>query len=366
MAVPAFDPKELNIVEELPGFFPGAPTTPRYDFPIPMREAVLALYNREPLWQITGTGLEQQILRTSVSPDGHRAATPGERPKKGEISLDMFGVEWEYVEWGPNAVLPGAAMVRPGNPKLKDANEWRDKLVWPDVDSWDWEAAEIEYKENLVPDRSVVCFLACGWFERLISLMDFEGALMAMIDEDQTDAVKAFFAKMSEHWIKVIDKYLEHFPDIDVFSIHDDWGSQRETFFAPAVVADIIVPNMRVVTDHIHSKGRFCDHHSCGFLHKQIPNIIAAGWDSWSPQLDLNDCKELHDLYGDKLIIGAFPAQYDYEKTPEDEQRAIAKAYADTFCDPKKPTMLNFYSGMRLPRPFREELYIRSRENYSR
>ena len=359
MAVPVFDPKELTIVEEMPGFFPGAPTVPRYDFPVPMREGVIALYNREPLWQVTG--MEQKIFTPRVNPDNRRGPAPGgDRPKNGDITTDLFGVEWEYVE------IVGASMVRPGAPMLKDANEWRDKLVWPDVSSWDWETAVKEYEADLSPDKFYLTFIASGWFERLISLMDFEGALLALIDEDQTDAVKALFARLSELWIEVIGNYFEHFPQINAICIHDDWGSQRETFFSPAVVAEMIVPHMRKVTDFIHSKGRFCDFHSCGLLHKQIPNMIGAGWDSWSSQLDLNDCKMLHELYGDKIIIGAFPEPFDHETTPEDKQRAIAKAYADQFCDPKKPSMLNFYSGMRLTRPFREELYARSRENYSR
>jgi len=40
----------------------------------------------------------------------------------------------------------------------------------------------------------VLAWLINGfWFERLISFMGFEGAAEALIDEDQTDAVKAIF-----------------------------------------------------------------------------------------------------------------------------------------------------------------------------
>ena len=357
MAIPAFDPKELTITEESPGFFPGAPTVPVYSFPVTRKEAVIALYNREPIWQITGTAMEQKILQPKGNPDASARGGPGRAAEEGQ-NFDMFGVEWEYVP------IVGASMVRPGKPMLADANEWYDKLVWPDVNTWDLAGPAAEINKDVTKDASYICFLACGWFERLISLMDFEAALVAMIDEDQTDAVKALFFKLSELWIKVIEKYFELYPQIDVICIHDDWGSQRETFFSPAIVSDIIVPAMRMVTDYVHSKGKFCDLHSCGLLHKQIPNMIAAGWDSWSPQLVINDCKLLHDLYGDKIIIGAFHPEFDPATTSEEDQRAIARQYADTFCDPKKPSMLNFYNGMRLERAFREELYIRSRENY--
>ena len=121
---------------------------------------------------------------------------------------------------------------------------------------------------------------------------------------------------------------------------------------------------MKKVTDHLHNKGKFCDFHSCGQLEKQIPNMIAAGWDSWSPQVEINDTDKLYNKFGDKLIIGVVP---DYDPAASKEiQRTAAIEFADKYCDPQKPSMLNFYSNFRLTRAFREGLYKRSRENYSR
>jgi hypothetical protein len=34
--------------------------------------------------------------------------------------------------------------------------------------------------------------------------MDFEGAILAMIDEDQKDAVNAFFEKLTDLYIKLM------------------------------------------------------------------------------------------------------------------------------------------------------------------
>lgn len=358
MAIPAFDQKEMRVVSEIQSF-PGAPLIPVFDFPVSPREGVIALYKREPLWQITG--MEQKIFNPAVNPDNIAkclvADGSGMRAMSG--GKDIFGIEWEYVKQA------GGPMVRPGKPLLSDANEWYDKVIWPDIDSWDWAGAAKENEEFLNTENYVLTFLFTGWFERLITFMDFEPAIMALIDEDQQDAVKALFDKLSDLYIKIIDKYLECFPHVDGFCIHDDWGSQRDTFFSPDVVAEMIVPYMKKVTDHLHSRGKFCDLHSCGQLLKQIPNIIAAGWDSWSGQLLINDSAKLYELYGDRLIIGIVPEQYN-PAMPEDEQRSIARDIADRFCDPKKPSMINFYSNMMLSRAFREELYTRSRESYSK
>ncbi|MDR0906916.1 MAG: methyltransferase [Oscillospiraceae bacterium] len=358
MSVPKFDPKELNIVSEISSF-PGAPTISVYSFPVTPREAVIAMYKREAVWQITG--MEQKMFNPRINPDNIVKALVSDGP--GRLAAaggkDIFGIEWEYV------AQVGGSTVRPGTPFLADANEWYDKVVWPDIDSWDWAGAAKENEQYLATDNYVISYLFTGWYERLISFMDFEPAIMAMVDEDQTDAVKALFDKLSDLYIRIIDKYLEYFPQIDGFCVHDDWGSQKDTFFSPAIVTEMIVPYMKRVTDHLHSKGKFCDLHSCGQLFKQIPNIIAAGWDSWSGQLEINDFTKLYDAFGDKLIIGIATDPSVSPAASEDELRAAAVDFADKFCDAKKPSMLNFYSNMSLPRVFREELYIRSREHYS-
>ena len=357
MAVPKFDPNEMIIAAELPSF-PGAPTIPVFSFPMTPKNAVKAMYKREAVWQITG--MEQKMFNPRLNPDnvakcfvadgiGGRATTGG---------IDMFGIEWEFVQQA------GGSMVRPGTPLLSDANEWYDKLVWPDINTWDWEGSVEPNKEFLDNDSYILSFFFTGWYERLMTFMDFEGAIMAMVDEDQQDAVKALFDKLSDLYIDILDKYLEYFPQVDGFCFHDDWGSQRDTFFSPELVAEMIVPYMKRVTDHLHSKGKFCDLHSCGQLEKQIPNMIAAGWDSWSPQVGINDTEKLYEKFGEGIIIGMVP-HYDATAS-EDTQRDAATEFADKCCDPKKISMLNFYSNFGLSRAFREGLYKRSRENYSR
>ena len=63
------------------------------------------------------------------------------------------------------------------------------------------------------------------------------------------------------------------------------------------------MPAMRRLTDHIHSRGCYADFHSCGHLELQVPNMIAAGWDSWSG-MPMNDTQMLYEKYGDQILIG--------------------------------------------------------------
>jgi uroporphyrinogen-III decarboxylase len=154
---------------------------------------------------------------------------------------------------------------------------------------------------------------------------------------------------------------MTYFPGIDGFNIHDDWGSQKETFFSPAVAEEMLVPYMRRLIDFLHSKGKFCDFHCCGQNLKQVPNMIKTGWDSWSGQ-PMNDTAKIYELYGDQILIGVYP-----ELAPdasEEEQRKAAKVYAEKFCNPNKPSLLA--GGFFLPQPFREELYKQSRICYAK
>ena len=124
----------------------------------------------------------------------------------------MFGIEWEYIE------VAGGSMVRPGKPFMDDAAEWYDRLVWPDIESWDREgSAKANSGRFLKPDNFNICWFQTGWYERLVSFMDFEGAVMAMIDEDQKGAVKELFDKLADLYISILEKYLEYYENIDGF-----------------------------------------------------------------------------------------------------------------------------------------------------
>jgi len=93
-----------------------------------------------------------------------------------------------------------------------------------------------------------------------------------------------------------------------------------------------------------------------------VPNMIAAGWDSWIPQA-MNDTHKIYELYGDKILVGVIPDNVDASMS-EEQQRAAAREFVAKFCDPKKPCLMN--ANFRVyPEFFREELYKASRIRYS-
>lgn len=66
MSRPEFNEKELNIVSEFPDFFGNM--IPVYNYPISMREAVVATYrDKDPWWILTD--VETNTFTPSVIPD---------------------------------------------------------------------------------------------------------------------------------------------------------------------------------------------------------------------------------------------------------------------------------------------------------
>jgi hypothetical protein len=357
MAITKFNPEEMKVVKEIPSFFPGAPATKVYSYPIAPKENYLKFYKREGWWQPAGS--EATFFCPRFYPDNVARAFifDGEgmtMNDQGGVAVggkDMFGSEWVVV---PSA---GGSMVKPGAPLLTDANDWKAKIKFPNIDAWDWEGAAAKNKE-FGKDSVVLTWIMNGFFERLISFMDFEGAALAMIDEEQQDAVKGLMDALADLYIKIVDKFHKHF-NISGFTVHDDWGSQMAPFFDPKYGRQLIVPAMRKLTDHIHSLGLIADFHCCGHVDACIPNMIAAGWDSWSG-MAMNDTQKDYEKYGDKIIFGVYPDPFDAQQSSEEDLRTAAHKFVDKFVKPGKPALINGMWG--LPPAFSEELYIASRK----
>ncbi|MDR3310338.1 MAG: methyltransferase [Oscillospiraceae bacterium] len=361
--VPKFDLKELEVKEEIPGFF-GGPGQKILNYPLSNHDAGVATFERRPWWQMMqATGASMFAPR--IIPDNVARAFvfDGEgfmQTADHAINKDMFGVDWEYI-----AQVSGS-MVRPGVPMLEDVADWKSVIKFPDIETWDWDGASKANAASLSKDNFNQMWFQTGWFERLISWMEFENAALAIFDEDSQEHVHAVFDKLTDLYIDIFDHCLKAFPEVHAFFIHDDWGSQKAPFFSPTVAEEMVVPYMKRVTDFLHSKGKFCELHSCGNIYQQVPNIIKAGWDAWAPQL-MNDSYKIYEDYGDKLLIAVSPQGWpeNFAELSEDEQRKYAREYADKFCNPGKPSFYNYYAASYLTPAFREELYIASRKKYS-
>ena len=364
-----FDQAEIDNATEAPGMM--GTTNKVFATPITPRENYRLLYDRKvPLW-LPGMG-DSSWFTPRVDPDNVARcfcfeANPTTEEERAEIAAngykDKFGVTWVYV---PQA---GGSMVRPGAPTLEDANDWKSVIPFPDVDSWDWEGSKASNADHINKNRLINATILTGFYERLISWMDFEGAAMALVDEDQQDAVHAAFDALADVYIKMIDKFIWAY-EIDQLSFHDDWGSQRAPFFGLGTVREMLVPYIKKVADYCRSRGVIFELHSCGKNEILVPAMIEAGVDVWSPQ-PMNDFNLLYDKYSDKIIIGGFPSDlppFSPGAPPVDDDTAVAaaKRFVEKYCSYdtflKKPILSG---GFGAPPAYSETLYRETRKAFN-
>ena len=298
---------------------------PKYNTPITPKENVARCVKREkPLWFPSTSDFCNLESRTNIDHVARAEVMDMGPPYKEEEKggKDLFGINWVFV---PTA---GGSMVQPGNPTLLDANDWPEIIKFPDIDALDWDECK---RLNSVLNESTRSFHVTfqnGIFERLISFMDFEGAALALIDDEQQDAVHALFDKLADMYISMIDHYTE-FLNLDGVVFHDDWGSQRAPFFSLDVCLEMVAPYLKRVADHCHKKGMWFQQHCCGKNELLVPAMIYAGVDMWQPQ-SMNDVEMLREKYGDKIMFSIAPPAVPRDASDEDVD-AAAKAFVDKY-----------------------------------
>ena len=338
MSLDHFTEDELQVTGTLAGFM----KPERYNTPITPRDNMLRLYEgKTPMW--IPSPWEAASIKVDCDPENVARSPSG--------GVDGYGVEWIFVK------TAGGAMVKPGNPKVPDISEWEKYITVPDPETWDWAGAYEKQKDALADPTlfTTVTFGSC-LFERLIAVMDFENAAMALVDDDQKEGVHRFLRAVTDYRKKYYTLVKKWF-DPDGVNFNDDWGSQRAEFFSRETAAEMLVPYVKESVQCAHDLGMYVDLHCCGFVEGFVPFFIEEGFDTWGGQ-PLNDKPKLKKTYPNSLV---FTHQIDERPDASDEEidAAVAKFMEEFGYDNR-----GFYGGFD-PR-YRRKVYEASRKNYDR
>lgn len=214
-----------------------------------------------------------------------------------EDGVDCFGVHWRRS--GPETnYITHVDLSYP--PILEDVTEWREKVVFPDLSAYDWEAAAAEIPEEVRREKLIYCIVGLGLLERVTTLMSYEDALCAFLEEPE--AMYELCGAIADHKIELID-YIARYQKPDIINYHDDWAMQTAPFLPKYVWEEIIKPHTQRIYDAVKGHGIFLFHHSCGKIESYLPDIIAMGADGWNSCQDCNDLANIKRLYGDKLVL---------------------------------------------------------------
>ena len=238
MSLDHFTEDELEVTGTLAGFM----KPERYNTPITPRDNMLRLYEgKTPMW--IPSPWEAASIKVDCDPENVARSPSG--------GVDGYGVEWIFVK------TAGGAMVKPGNPKVPDISEWEKYITVPDPETWDWAGAYEKQKDALADPTlfTTVTFGSC-LFERLIAVMDFENAAMALVDDDQKEGVHRFLRAVTDYRKKYYTLVKKWF-DPDGVNFNDDWGSQRAEFFSRETAAEMLVPYVKESVACAHDLGMY-------------------------------------------------------------------------------------------------------------
>jgi uroporphyrinogen-III decarboxylase len=139
--------------------------------------------------------------------------------------------------------------------------------------------------------------------ERLVALLGgyTEGMSSLLIEPE---AVKDFLDYFADFTMKFIDLVCGRYP-VNLMTFHDDWGTERDTFFSEQVMEEIVYEPTKRIIDHIKSRGAAFELHSCGNIMRFVPYMIDMGIDFIQIQRRAVDIPALKIKYGDRIGIDA-------------------------------------------------------------
>ncbi|MBQ8831077.1 MAG: hypothetical protein IJ017_05725 [Oscillospiraceae bacterium] len=326
---------------------------PVFDRPISIRENFKRAYKREnPVWvpNALTDGYVGMLAQLNGMPD----ADWSRNDRYGWT--DWFGAQWTYV---PEA---GGPMLTPGTQFLDDITNWKTGVKFPDLDLYDWETNCKKFMDAYDGEKVIAVNIGLGCTERLVSLLGgYTEAMLAMAIEPET--VREFLEAFVDWEITVVDKVLEYVP-VDMITYHDDWGTERDTFFSEKMMEEIVFEPTKRLFGHIKSKGVCVELHSCGHIARFIPYMIEMGVDLMQIQTRCNDIAAYKVKYGDKI-------GFDLSAMPEGDVTADKMIQAVRELVDNMGAGGGLYAGVFSGDPEvlwhgTSELYYYSREKYER
>ena len=296
---------------------------PKLDFPISPKENFYRVVKRDnPLWVPNSSAdFDSYTMGTGLGPPPPSNWGGTERRE----FLDEWGAE---TVWVPEV---GAPMNKPGSAFLEDVTQWENKVRFPEYGE-NWEDAAKHFMETKYDaNRPLRTNIGQGLTERLVSLMGgytlFCEALLL-----EPEACRAFFDHFADYTIEKVERMLELIP-YNMITYHDDWGTERSTFWSPQIMEELIYEPTKRIIDTCKSKGAAFELHCCGNIESFVPYMIDMGVDFMQIQRRANDVPELKRKYGSEIGFCSFIEHTgtDLPQPSEDEFCALIRETVDLY-----------------------------------
>jgi len=293
-----------------------APKMPkaRHDYPISERENLMRAFRHEKPKYIPCLYQATQFYMPKSYAEGNRM-----RVSEGK---DWFGTRFIYEakQQGVTAVPPYV---------LQDIYEWREKVIFPDLDSMDWSPDD----PNFVRDDNLALACRCLWHGTFESLHFLEGVEQCLVDlYSEPEECLAFFQRMTDFKIELFHQQLKNCA-FDYVCHNDDWSTSQSLMFSPQLFEQTLLePHIRL-SEAVRETGARYMVHCCGKMEAWLPYIVNDLKADVVEIQNINDTQYILDTYGDKLTVEFCPdlnIMYD-PKTTEQEAREYARSIVDKY-----------------------------------
>ncbi len=158
-----------------------------------------------------------------------------------------------------------------------------------------------------------------------LSTVGMEEFLIRMITDP--DFVHASTKLNLSRQLKYVDAFLA--AGCDAIMELADYGDNKSLIMGKKNFDEYIKPYLKILCDHIHSRGGYFIKHSDGYLMDVLPDFVEIGVDGWhgmQPAIGM-EVKKIRELVGDKLFLwGGVDMSAIIEKKPEDIKSLVRKA----------------------------------------
>jgi hypothetical protein len=318
---PAYKEPGIKIETKQMMFSPAPVVIPVPNYPVsPVENFKLAAQRKTPYWmpnsQLDFDAMMSGMLTGPVV-TGAPPAGPWGSAERASFT-DDWGCQWLFV---PEA---GGPMLDPqGKTVLEDITQWERVVKFPDLKAMEWKARADDFMQNRYdPNKVLHINIGQGCTERYVALLGgYTEAMVSMAEEPEASA--AFFDRFADWMITQIDIICDLYP-VNLFTYHDDWGTERDTFFSESMMENQVLEPTRRIIKHARDKGVFFELHCCGNIKRFLPYMIDMNVDFLQIQRRANDMPGFKEKFGDKIGFCAFTEGVEMGQPLSEEERLAA------------------------------------------
>ena len=258
---------------------------------------------------------------------GGRAETFENGPLEG--GEDGFGNNWI-----PTESAAGQPALDPFKIVCDDVCDWEEKVKFPDLDAFDWQAFADQQLAGVDRTQKVVDYRTWNSiFERFTHLLTFEGALCAMYEEPE--ASQDLIDAITDYKIRQVDYVAKYFKP-DTMATYDDFATERALFMSPDQYRQFFKEPHKRLADAMWSYDIIPQKHTCGYCTDVLDDYIDEGIAAWQSAQPSNDIANIIETKGRKIgVVGGYDTQGKCSidlATPEVVRNETIRCYDEYGC----------------------------------